>query len=346
MIERYVMTLPLHPHGHRRRRFAAAAILLALSGLTLLGCSQKVTAVDPGFTFPEGRPNADARLVMYPDVAVPVTTWNDNGPTGPDPSDVIRSTDEVRQLSAGAIHGAIFDGTPSTGYQVLRRESNGGLLALKDFVIRPERRFLDSQWELYAFDDPTPSGFTPPSYIGRGVVSDAITALSPLTNMGSTAGTTVADLPYTGNRTPPDTLITMKWVPEPSAVGYWIQIYQFRGGPDAKILSAAPAPFARGETRDFLVAWVPAPADSYKIGRPGALVLTRRELLSGGEYFVRVSAIDAQGRLAAFTYGDEDVLPGNLSYRTFRLGAARVLPFNPLQHEPARLPHASNRRLP
>jgi hypothetical protein len=137
----------------------------------------------------------------------------------------------------------------------------------------------------------------------------------------------------------------MKWAPVTGATGYWLQVYQNKGGPESRIRSALPAPFARPDTRDFFVAYVAAPADSYKIGQPGALVLTRRILLTGIEYLVRVSAVNAEGRLIAYTYGDQDIAPGEDSYRVFSLGGARVQPIRLGGPEPSRAGRASNERL-
>jgi hypothetical protein len=319
--------LPLRPV------MTGAALLLLAGALAVSGCGKKVTTADASYTTPEGTFSPDARLVVYPDAPVLARIYSDGGEPGPgvdlerpDLLDTLRDSVEVRQSTPGTLHGIVFDGTPASAYQVLRRESNGGLFPLKDYLLPPNRRFLDSQWELYAFQDPTPSGYSPASYIGRGLVSGAVSRTSPLTNLGVTIGSDVSNLAYTGDRAPTDTLITMRWVPVPEAVGYWIQVYQFRGNAEERLLSATPAPFVLGPTRDFFVAWVPAPADSYKIGRPGAMVLTRRVLLSGAEYFVRVSAVSAEGRLVAFTYGDLDEVRGRGTYRLFRLGAARVAP--------------------
>ncbi len=68
--------------------------------------------------------------------------------------------------------------------------------------------------------------------------------------------------------------------------------------------AAQATPIFLDASRDFFVAYVPAPADSYKIGAPGATVLTRKTLLNNVEYNVRVSAVDAQGQMVGFLYGD------------------------------------------
>ena len=135
------------------RRIAplAAVILVALA---MAGCTKKVTNVDASYTAPEGQYSADARLIVYPDA--PITVRDLHGPPARRPRTPARmsspSTEQV-YVAPGALHGVILDGTPASGYQVLRRESNGGYAQLKDYVLNPVARFLDSQWELYAFSD-------------------------------------------------------------------------------------------------------------------------------------------------------------------------------------------------
>jgi hypothetical protein len=299
--------------------------VVALGALALAGCAEKVTNVDAGFTTPEGRPDANARLVVYPDVPIVVETFRDILPDGPDTGDQLQGT-ELRYLARGAMHGVILDGTPATGYQVLRREANGGFAQAKDYTLSPVARFFDSQWELYAFTDGSPSGFSPPSYVGRGVVSGVVTPLSPLTNVGQVAAPDVGNLVYTAFPFPADSNITLTWNEVPGAAGYWIQIYQFMGGTQEKLLSARPAPFVSSDARNFFVGYLPAPASSYTLNQPGALVLFRRGLLMKSEYIVRISAVNDQGQLIAFTYGDYGYLRSTGSYLRYRLGGVVVTP--------------------
>jgi hypothetical protein len=303
----------------------ALAAALVLGALALAGCADKVTNVDAGYTAPEGRADANARLVVYPDAPIVVETFTDLLPDGPDPGDELQGT-ESRYVAQGSLHGMIVDGTAASGYQVLRREANGGYAQLEDYTLNPVARFFDSHWELYAFTDARPSGFSPPSYLGRGVVSGVVTPLSPLTNPGLVGGSDVADLTYTGEAFPPDSNITMTWNEVPGAVGYWIQIYQFMGGTQEKLLSAQPAPFVFADARNFFVGYVAAPAGSYTLNQPGATVLFQRGLLPGSEYFVRISAVNGQGRLIAFTYGDYAYLRSVGSYLRYRVGAVAVMP--------------------
>lgn len=324
-------------HSPLRRIVALTAF--ALVALAMAGCTKKVT-VDPGYVQPEGRTDADARLIVYPDLPITVQTWTDLLPDGPGLEDTLVSTVQV-SVSPGSVYGTIMDGTPASAYQVLRRERNGGFAQLDDYLVNPTLRFLDSQWELYTFKDSHPSGFTPATYLGRGVIAGQVTSTSPLTNLGEQAGT-VAPLIYTGEAAPVDSNITMSWQPVTGAVGYWIQIYQFQGSTEAQLLAARPAPFVPLETRNMFIGYVPAPATSYKLGEEGAMVLTRRPLLRSVQYFVRISAVNAQGEMIAFTYGDPNgrVLPsfpgiirGVSDYRFYLPGAYAVLPS---------LPHAPN----
>ena len=310
----------------------AAVILVALA---LTGCTKKVTSVDAGYTAPEGQLSANARLIVYPDAPITVYTYKDNAPDGPNPDsgnpgdeDVLLST-EQRYVAPGTLHGLIMDGTPASGYQVLRRESDGGYAQLKDYVLTPVASFLDSQWEAYTFTDAQPSGFSPPSYTGRGVVAGTVTPASPLTNASELVESDIPTLTYTGQATPADSNITMSWEAVPGATGYWIQIHQFKGGSQAQLLAAAPAPFLTSDVRNFFVGYVPAPATEYTLGQPGALVLTRRGLLWGVEYLVRISAVNDRGEMIAFSRGDWQYIRSTGTYQCYRSGAKKVTPTIP-----------------
>jgi hypothetical protein len=316
------------------RRIAplAAVILVALA---LAGCTKKVTSVDAGYTAPEGQLSANARLIVYPDAPVTVYTYTDNAPDGPNPDsgnpggeDVLLST-EQRYVAPGTLHGLIMDGTPASGYQVLRRESNGAYAQLKDYVLTPVASFLDSQWEAYTFADAQPSGFSPPSYTGRGVVAGTVTPASPLTNRSELVASDIPTLTYTGQTTPADSNITMSWTAVPGATGYWIQIHQFKGGSQAQLLAAAPAPFLVSDVRNFFVGYVPSPATEYTLGQPGALVLTRRGLLWNVEYLVRISAVNDRGEMIAFSRGDWQYIRATGTYQCYRSGSKKVTPTIP-----------------
>jgi hypothetical protein len=304
----------------------AAVFLVALA---LSGCTRKVTNVDANYTAPEGQRSANARLIAYPDAPVPVETWTDLLPDGPGEEDTLLSTEQV-SIAPGTLHGAILDGTPASGYQVLRRESNGGYAQLKDHVLNPVVRFLDSQWEIYAFSDARPSAFSPPSYLGRGVAAGVVTPTSPLTNASELMSPDIATLRYTGATAPNDSNLTMSWDAVPGAAGYWIQIYQFTGGGVEAILqSVQPAPFVLKDVRNFFIGYVAAPATGYRLGEPGAQVLMKRPLLYQVAYRVRVVAVSGRGELIAFSHGDWEHIREQGLYRRFRAGATVVTPKRP-----------------
>jgi len=313
------------------RRIAPFAAVM-LVALAMAGCTKKVINVDAGYTVPEGQPSADAQLIVYPDVPITVQIWKDNPPDGPGadglpgPEDSLLSTQQV-SLAPGTLHGTILDGTPASGYQVLRREANGGYAQLKDYVLNPVVRFLESQWELYAFSDARPAGFSPPSYMGRGVVAGVVTPASPLTNASELMSSDVAALRYTGELTPADSNFTMSWQAVPGAAAYWIQIYQFNGKDVESMLQGAQtAPFAFSNVRNFFVGRVAAPATAHTLGGPGAQVLMRRTLLYSVEYRVRVVAVNGRGELMAFNNGDLEYIRETGRYSCFRLGATKVTP--------------------
>jgi len=316
----------------RRIASLAAGILVALA---MAGCAKKVTNVDADFTAPEGQSSLNARLIVYPDTPVEVETWTDNLPDGPGEEDVLVGSTPY-SIAPGTLYGTILDGTPASGYQVMRREGNGGYAQLKDFVLNPVVRFLDSQWEIYAFGDPRPSSFSPPSYRGRGVVAGAVTPTSPLTNASELTSPSIEPLQYTGQTAPRDSNFIMRWNAVTGATGYWIQIFQFSGGDqDAILRTVQPAPFALRDVRNFFVGYVPAPdvpaaAIEYKLGEPGAQVLLRRSLLYLTTYRVRIVAVNGQGEMVAFNYGDWEYLREQGTYWRFRLGATLVTPQRPL----------------
>lgn len=318
-------------------RYAAPAALL-LAVLALAGCSKKLGTPDAAYVRPEGQLSANARLIVYPDMPIEAEVWFDKNADGgvqdlpndvPGLGDTLLGTETVR-LSPGSNYGLIVDGTEANSFQVLRRASNGGFELLKDYTLQPVDRFLDSHWDLYRFSDTRPSGFSPATYLGRGLLGGQVTAFSPLTNEGVLGATTVEDLVYTGASAPTDSNITMRWTQVDGAAGYWMQVFQVTGGSVWQL--AQPAPLLPAISRNSFLGFVPAPADTYKVGvrQPGDLVLTRRPLLTNIEYYVRISAVDERGRMLAFTYGNYRIVPKVTGeYYRLRIGAARVKPKRP-----------------
>ena len=331
---------------------AVAAVAAAVALQALLGsCAERITVVDSDFTTPEGQLSPDARLVVWEEGTVPVEVYQDNAPLGgpvdefcgrtmPGPEDVLISSSEFRVRPAGTINGMIFDRTPTTAYELLRREPGGGYRDFNDFTVRPFRRWLSSQWELYTFRDPAPSGFDPPTYQGRGVVLGAVTRTSPLTNPGEVASDSIADIQYNGFCNPCDSAFTLRWSSVPRATGYWLHIYQFSGQVSGQTMleSGAPAPINDVESLDLFLGFVrdtlesggPSlpPATTYKLGsiRRDVEVVIQRRMPYGGVYFVRVSAVDSLGQMIAMTRGDYGSIPEQGSYTLFRRGAAIVAP--------------------
>ncbi|OGF04955.1 MAG: hypothetical protein A2W00_08150 [Candidatus Eisenbacteria bacterium RBG_16_71_46] len=326
----------MHHFAPARRPAAAglrAAGVAAALALAVSGCTKQPTRVDPAYTSPEGSPAAAARLILFPDTPILLRTYQDAPPPGPSSADVFLGSSEVRLAGPGIVHGLIIDGTAAESYRVMRRESGGGLRAVKDYLLQPARRWLDSHYEAYAFNDTLNSGFSPPTYVGQGVVAGAITASAPLTNEAQMGSDPIANITYTGTRFPAnaqgrcDSLFTMQWTAVPGAAGYWIQAFQFRqAGIDEVIRASAPGPMYLNLSRDLFVGYVAAPATTYKLGGPGALVLTQRTPMCGRPYRVRISAVDALGRLLAFTYGDSSFAQGATTYRLYASGSVVVQP--------------------
>jgi hypothetical protein len=312
------------------RRFAAlGAVALAASALLTLSCSKKPTGVDASYTTPEGRPSDASRLTVWTTSPNSAARYTDLAPIGPGPEDVFLGTASYRRYPDGTLLGMLFDGTQASGFQVLRREPNGGLVSLDDFVHPPTRRWLDGKWELYEFIDPQPSS---PTYIGRGLIAGQVTESSPLTNEAKLGGTTtVSNIPLSF---PTDT--TVLWGSVTGAAVYIAHIYQLREAPPLEqILSGAPAPIYRGLSRDFFLG---IPDTPQTIGRNlpfAGTVLTRRDM-PPAQYLARISAIDANGQLIAYSVGDSLDVTREGGYERFPSGAA-ILPRHHIGTGPGRV---------
>jgi hypothetical protein len=316
----------------RFARGAFAVLGVAALALTPAGCSKKkLNTVDAAYV-PEGTPSTKAIMLLYPEAPMEADRWVDNGPQGASPDDSLLGAFQLPPLHPGAVMGAVLDSTTASSYEVFRRESNGGFHRFQDYLTHPATKWLDTQWEAYSFLDPSPSGFSPPSYMGRGVVAGTVTSSSPLTNEATLNGGLVSNIafdfaaaknmegpPWPVGTTAndwgmsncdsayhcPDTLFAMAWDPVPGAAGYWIQIYQFTGNTNQKLESGYPQPLSLTQSRDFLVAFVPGSVSQFNMKDPGAaMILTRKTLLSGQEYELRISAVDNKGTLLAMTYGN------------------------------------------
>ena len=231
---------------------------------------------------------------------------------------------------AGVLTGQIFDSTVVSNYQILRRESGGGYRIAAEFELAPQRRWLDTQWESYGFADvPPSSSYRPATYLGRGTFSHHVTASSPLTNAAilvpdpieimhfdyqgmldrKSLDKALSDSVYT----PPDSLFEMRWTPISSAVGYWIQIYQFTGGSFDQLASSWPSAAYLDKSRDYFIAYLPAPADHFTIGGPGATIMTRRPIINHQDYHLRIAAVDAKGQVIGMIRGRPMIVPVGLA---------------------------------
>lgn len=315
-----------------------AALLVALTAVTLAtGCAKRITEVDSSYTTVEGTADGSARLMLWADTPVPVTTWSDVGnPPGPSQDDVIVGVEQRYLHGPGSVHSMLIDGSPANGFQVMRRAQNGGFEQLRDFVVQPTRKWIDTQYEAYRIVDPTPSGFAPASYIARGLVAGAVTDASPLSNE---AQLTQPSVPASVLFTAPvftrgDSLIQLAWSPVAGAAGYWLHVYQYR--PDAtnedRLAAAAPRPVFDGPVRDHLIAFVDAATTSYRMGvSTDGIVLAYEPALIGRQYEVRITAVAANGELLAYTAGStRTVLVSDEIYLQFPSGAVSVDTSRPL----------------
>src|SRR5262249_54891889 len=123
----------------------------------------------------------------------------------------------------------------------------------------------------------------------------------------------------------------LSWGRVSAAAGYWIQVFQYQGATtDEKIANGLPSPLATGRLIDQFVAYVPAPDTSYKIGvSTGAQIIAKKTIIVNGLYLVRITAVDAAGRLVGFSYGDGDAAIFSSSYLIYPLGAFAIQPKRP-----------------
>jgi hypothetical protein len=309
-----------------RRALAMVAVAAVVLGPT--GCAKKIASVDPGYTSPEGTPSAKALLVVTQDIPVPYLVYIDEKSDGFTPDDTPDAANPYLTYASGpgAVIGTILDSTLASNYQVMRREPNGAYRVAQDFSEQPARRWLDTHWEAYAFTDPAPSGYQPPTYLGRGLLSGVVNQSSPLTNAALAGASDIEDIDfdYQGQfnvidqqvgivtYNPPDSIFNIKWTPLTGATGYWISVYQFAGDAFEFLRSTLPAPVYLGRSRNYLLVYVAAPANSYTIGDPADIVLTRRPILNRFYYQLRITAVGPLGEILAYTFGDNlSVVPGS-----------------------------------
>jgi hypothetical protein len=322
----------------------AAGAALTLLALALGACGKRNTLVDPDYVFPEGNVSVDAQLVIWPEAAVQVLVYGDIAPPGPDRDPfcparlfpglgdpLLRIEIDSTAAPTGSINMAILDHTPASSFRPMRRETNGGYRAPLDFPIRPSRKWLESQWELYGINDSRPSGFQPPTYVARGVIGNSESADSPLTNEARLERTAIDSVAFTASCLPCDSLFTLSWEPVPGAVRYWLHVFQLSPGvSDGEIRRATrPAPLNSVRARDYFLGFVDNTVTSYKLGqytRTDVTRLVERITNYNQEYQVRIAAVDSLGQLIAITKGDYRLLDRDEGYGLVRLNSVLVVP--------------------
>lgn len=312
----------------RSKALTARVLAAGLAVAALAGCVKKQpTEVSPSYV-PEGTFSSQARLIVFPDLPTTLYTFFDKNPIGVGVEDSLIGTSTVRRGSPGELRLMLFDGTQASAFELLRREASGGYFSVNDFLLHPERKYIDGQREVYLAADDDPSSFSPATYIMRGMVAGEITPESPLTNEAVAGSGIVQPVTYTGISAPGDSLFTVSWAAVTGAAGYWVHVYQFlEAQRDDQVISGVPAPAYVDKVRDFFLGYVPAPNTSYKLGDtpPDVDIYTRRTTLRGQTYLVRIAAVDATGALIAYTYGDFGLVPGEgLEYTLFPLGAKAI----------------------
>ena len=333
----------------------AAAALLALPG-----CAKKIPNGPVGtslVSYPEGVRDTLERtpsdLVVWPDVPVVVHEVN-------------TAEDFVfYRTGPGVMHGLVVDYIQSNGYEMFRQEDGGGYRRFNDYPLTAERRWSDRAYfggaagpivlapaQIFTFFDGAPAATFLKRYVGRAEIAGISGSSFPLTNAGASPDTTaIAPLRYTGligqpgdidtGPAPPDSLLDMSWDTVPGAAGYWVHIYQKRADirtVQEAIATTMPSPIAVGKVRDLFIGYFPAPRTRYKLGDPvplGSRVLVYRTLIGLQEVLIRVSAVDAAGRLISTTgsAGDFDAFAVRIGQDDFRfeylLCAKKVTPDRP-----------------
>ena len=302
------------------RPMLALAVLVAIA-MGTFGCSKKL-AVDPGYTSPEGVYSSAVRLMLYQERPVHVTAIHQIGRIFN-----FDSAFTVVNYPPGTVVGILMDGSPAEGFQLMRKASGGGYAPAKDYALTPANKWLDTRTEEYTFVDFPSGGFSPPTYVARGLVGGTPTRASVLSNEASILPDTVGNLTYTSPVQTPDSLFFIGWTAVPGAASYWVHIYLFRGDVRTnyeKLAYGVPAPIATGKVHTYVLAQVPATATTFFVGARGPGVVHYEPLPKSVDYFIRVSAVDARGKLIACTPGRPDtVLVGSENY-VFKPAAEKI----------------------
>lgn len=287
-----------------RRWFAVA---LALGALVLAaGCEKRPTGFDPTPGTPEGTPSDNARLLVYRNSPLRVVV-----------RDYASTNIDSVEVGAQAFGGSaimplllLLDGTPANSFEMYRRSGTGAFERTSDFTLQSAVKFVKAGFEAFFTTDPAPGSYSPPSYLGRGLVDGIATHSSPLSNEGRLAAPDVQPIIYNGDKQPFDSLFVVSWVGAPGAVGYWVHIYEKPIAGGGRLVSSLPAPIAYVTAGDLLIAYRagnnPGGSVQFRLGDPGLLTLKSTAPLLGHDYQVRISGVDVNGQVIAQTPGDLD----------------------------------------
>ncbi|HET9327341.1 MAG TPA: hypothetical protein VFQ05_11245 [Candidatus Eisenbacteria bacterium] len=280
--------------------------LLTSSALLLASCEKKSMVV-PGDGV-VGIPS-ESQLIVWRDTPNEVWTFLDQEAGGPSWSspgtgevfqDTYLSEELVYAAGPGATRGFIFDFTPASEFEILRK-NGGSFLPIFDYLLPPARRYLGFNTDVFEFSDRSPG--SSPEYIGRGTASGTVVSGAPKTNIGTggsdplPSGITLTSVNGLDPRVPPpvDSIFRLAWSEVPNAAGYWVHVYQFAGQDSADLVATGlPSPTYLGVTQDQLIVFVPADPSADL-----TIVRTKYPLLTGLLYQARITAVDDSGRLIA-----------------------------------------------
>ena len=311
------------------RRFVFAAVALALAAVVAAGCSKRKFTTDPSYTLPEGTPASELELITFFDAPSLKVRMRDRGQIGRvdvgfDPATVDSIQRDatgallitpVQTFAPGTVRGIVLNRTAAEGIEVYRTEPNGAVRRIFDFAVQPSRRWLDRNAEIYEFydDDPhRPSGAT---YYVRGLIGGIGGPQSPLSNPSRPVPTAIEEIRYLGERWgtfdggqpfEADSLIEMQWTPVAGASRYLIHVFEYQARALSlreRILTGVPSPILTLGQRDIFVASVPGSFTQYKMLDPGATIYTFRAPRMRLDYYVRITAIDANSQMIATTTG-------------------------------------------
>ena len=209
----------------------------------------------------------------------------------------------------------VFNRSAAEGMEIFRTENNGAVRRIFDFAVQVERRWIDGLSEDYQFADLDPTRASNATYYTRGLIGGTAGASSPISNGSRPVAGSITDIRYLaerwgtaagGRREDAESLFVMAWAPVSGASRYWLHVFQYQTRPlnlTERILTGTPSPILTLGARDIFIATVPASITTYKMGDPGATIYTFRTPRLRAEYFVRISAVDANGQLIGMTVG-------------------------------------------